>query len=371
MVESVEVPLETKTDGVIALRGRLLVHNDVFFSRWVDEFRQIGYTPVLRQDDEQHDLVMLHVMAGIPRKTTPRVWINVLLFVVTFLSTLFVGSLYGAVELNSFADLFRPENLLRGLPFALTLLGILGAHEFGHYFAASYHRVAVSLPYFIPMPLGFGTLGAVIQMKEPVPDRRKLFDIAVAGPLAGLALAIPLLMMGLASSPVTIPDLSAGAMLEGNSILYYYAKIAVFGKALPNPVTGEDVMMNQVTFAAWIGLLVTAINLLPVGQLDGGHVVYALFAKNARYINIATIVFMTVLAVAGLEPLQQIFPALVSIGYTGWFIWLALLLMLVGPFHPPALDDVSTLGPNRRMLGYFIIILFIMIFVPVPLRPLT
>ena len=160
-------------------------------------------------------------------------------------------------------------------------------------------------------------------------------------------------------------------MLEGNSILYYYAKIAVFGKALPNPVTGEDVMMNQVTFAAWIGLLVTAINLLPVGQLDGGHVVYALFAKKARYINIATIVFMTVLAFAGLEPLQQIFPALVSIGYTGWFIWLALLLILVGPFHPPALDDVSTLGPNRRLLGYFIIILFIMLFVPVPLRPLT
>jgi membrane-associated protease RseP (regulator of RpoE activity) len=370
-IESVEVPVDPRMEGSLILHGRLMVHDGEFFSRWLDDFRQIGYTPVLRSDETQSDLVALHIMAGVPRKTMPRVWLNVLLFVVTFFSTLFVGSLYGGAAVNSLGDLFRPTNLVRGLPFALTLLGILGAHEFGHYFAARYHRVAVSLPYFIPMPLGFGTLGAVIQMKEPVPDRRKLFDIAVSGPLAGLALAIPLLLVGLASSPVTVPEPSPGAMLEGNSILYYYAKIAVFGKALPNPVTGEDVLMNQVTFAAWIGLLVTAINLLPVGQLDGGHAVYAVFGRYARYINIATLVFMTVLAVAGLPPLQQLLPALASFGYTGWFLWLAVLLALVGPFHPPALNDVSELGPNRRLLGYFIIFLFIVLFVPVPLRPLT
>ncbi len=370
-VESVEIPLDAGSEGVLVLRGRMLIHNDEFFSRWVAEFKRLGYTPVLRKDEADPDYVALHVMAGIPHKSVPRVWLNILLFVLTFLSTLFVGSLYGATDVNSVAELFLPRNLIRGLPFALTLLGILGAHEFGHYFAARYHKVAVSLPYFIPMPLGFGTLGAVIQMKEPVPDRRKLFDIAVAGPLAGLVLAVPLLMFGLAGSPVTIPDPSPNAMLEGNSILYYYAKIAVFGKALPNPITGEDVLMNQVTFAAWIGLLVTAINLLPVGQLDGGHAVYALFGRKARYINMATLGVMTVLAIAGLPPLQRLFPELVSVGYTGWFLWLALLMALVGPFHPPALDDVSELGPNRRLIGYFVILLFIMIFVPVPMRPLT
>lgn len=382
-VESIQVPKDVRRDGVLILRGRLSSREDGYFDRWVREFKTLGYTPLLRHDEDyaenvdpapagqSDEHVELRVMAGIPRQTHPRVWVNVLLFVVTFASTLFVGSLYGAEAISSFSDLFRPENLLRGLPFALTLLGILGAHEFGHYFAARYHNVAVSLPYFIPMPFGFGTLGAVIQMKEPVPDRRKLFDIAVAGPLAGLVLAIPLLIVGLAGSPVTVPDPSPGAMLEGNSILYYYAKIAVFGKALPNPVTGEDVLMNQVTFAAWIGLLVTAINLLPVGQLDGGHAVYALFGKHARYVNIATMGLMTVLAIAGLEPLQRLYPQLVSVGYTGWFLWLALLLILIGPFHPPALDDVTRLGPNRRLLGYFIILLFIVTFVPVPLRPLV
>ncbi len=353
------------------LRGSLIIHNDKFFERWLNDFRRLGYTPILRQDEHERELVALRVMEGVPRKTTPRIWLNVLLFVVTFFSTLFVGAMYGATDLTSISQVFLPRNFIRGLPFALTLIGILGAHEFGHYFAARYHRVAVSLPFFIPMPLGFGTLGAVIQMKEPVPDRRKLFDIGVAGPLAGLAIAIPLLLAGLATSPVMVPEATAGAMLEGNSILYYYAKISVFGKALPNPITGEDVLMNQVTFAAWIGLLVTAINLLPVGQLDGGHAVYALFGKYARYINIGTLSIMTLLAIAGLEPLQQLYPPLVSVGYSGWFLWLALLIFLVGPFHPPALDDVSRLGPNRRLLGYFVIALIIVLFVPVPFRPLT
>ena len=370
-VEFVEVPLDTARQGAVVLYGRLLVHNDSFFERWLADFKKIGYTPVLRHEGERQGLVALHIMAGVPRKSMPRVWLNVLLFALTFFSTLFVGSLYGGAAVTSFSDMFRPANLAGGLPFALTLLGILGVHEFGHYFAARYHRVAVSLPYFIPMPLGFGTLGAVIQMKEPVPDRRKLFDIGVAGPLAGLALAIPLLLIGLSGSPITVPEPSSGAMIEGNSILYYYAKIAVFGKALPNPITGEDVLMNQVTFAVWIGLLVTAINLLPVGQLDGGHVVYAVFGKYARYINVATLIFMATLAIAGLEPLQRLAPQLTTIGYTGWFLWLALLIGLVGPFHPPALDDVSELGSNRRLLGYFVIFLFVMLFVPVPLRPLT
>ncbi len=371
-VTSLEAPSDPKRDGVLVLRGRLTQPSDAAFTRWLTAFKEIGFTPILRNDADEEGAVVLRIMAGVPRKTMPRVWLNALLFVVTFVSTLFAGSMYsgGATPINSLWDLLRPANLLHALPFALTLLGILGAHEFGHYFAARYHKVAVSLPYFIPMPLGFGTLGAVIQMKEPVPDRRKLFDIGVAGPLAGLVLAVPLLLIGLATSPVVVPDMTAGVMLEGNSIFYYYAKLAVLGQVLPNPLTGQDVLMNQVTFAAWIGLLVTAINLLPVGQLDGGHTVYALFGRRARYINVATLAFMAVLAVAGIEPLQRLVPALTSIGYSGWFLWLFLLIVLSGPFHPPALNDVSQLDSNRRWIGYLVILIFILIFVPVPFRTL-
>lgn len=381
-IVSIQTPRDPAHDGLVVLRGRLLRPSAAIFSRWLQQFRALGYTPILRHDSERggvqegdqvNENVALHVMPGIAQKAHPKIWINIVLFVATVISTLFVGSLYGDVpsNVNSAWDLFRPANLLAGWPFALTLLGILSAHEFGHYFAARYHRVAVTLPYFIPMPLGFGTLGAFIQLREPVPDRRKLFDIGVAGPLAGLIVALPLLFIGLSTSPVEIIAPSPGAMLEGNSVLYYYAKVAVFGQALPNAITGEDVLMNRVTFAAWIGLLVTALNLLPVGQLDGGHIVYALFGDKARYINVAAMLVMAGFALAGLEPLQRLFPPLVTVGYTGWFFWLALILFLIGPYHPPALDDVSRLDRRRRLVGYLAIILFILIFVPVPMRPLA
>lgn len=370
-VDSIQVPHKPKQDGVVIVRGRLLRPSDQVFSRWQAEFYQRGYTPLLRHaDDGAPGEIKLQIYAGVAPKARPRAWINGLLFVLTLISTLFVGALYGdaAAQVQSAGDLLRPAFLLSGWPFAGTLLGILGAHEFGHYFAARYHKVAVTLPYFIPMPLGFGTLGAFIQLKEPVPDRRKLFDIGVAGPLAGLVLAVPLLFVGLSTSPMLIPPPMPGAILEGNSILYHTAKIMVFGKALPDPVTGEDVLMNQVTFAAWIGLLVTALNLLPVGQLDGGHTVFALFGRRARYINQIAILLMALLAVASLPPIQTMAPWLAAVGFSGWFVWLLLILLVIGPFHPPALDDVTELDGRRRLVGYLVILIFVLTFVPVPWR---
>jgi membrane-associated protease RseP (regulator of RpoE activity) len=298
--------------------------------------------------------------------------VNLVLFILTVISTLFVGSLYGG-DLNGItqvSDLFLPQNIIKGWPFCFTLLGILVAHEFGHYFAARYHKVAVSLPFFIPLPVGFGTLGAFIRLKEPVPDRRKLFDIGVAGPLAGLVIAVPLLFLGLSTSPVDIPPVNANVQLEGNSILYYFAKIAVFGRPLPDLLTREDVFMNQVTFAAWIGLLVTALNLLPVGQLDGGHTVYALFGRYARYANWVTLAVMGLLAIAGIEQIQSFWPFLRNIGFAGWWLWLGLIIFVLGPYHPPALDDVTQLDGRRRLLGYFVILCFILTFVPTPFREL-
>lgn len=370
-IESVQIPKDPMREGALIVRGRLLRPSHEVFAGWVAKLRPLGYTPLLRPDgDDNPASVELRLMAGVPPKARPRVWINIVLFLLTVVSTLFVGSLYGpqAANVREVSDLFRPANLIGGWPFAATLLSILAAHEFGHYFMARYHRVAVTLPYFIPMPLGFGTLGAFIQLKEPILDRRKLFDIGIAGPLAGLVLAIPLLLIGLSTSPVDVPPPGVIIQREGNSLLYFFAKLAIFGKALPNPITGEDVFMNQVTFAAWIGLLVTALNLLPVSQLDGGHTVYALFGRASRYINLATLAIMALLAVAGLEPVQAVFPVLANVGFPGWFVWLGLIGFVLGPFHPPALDDVTQLDANRRRLGYLVILIFIVTFVPVPWR---
>ena len=371
-IESIQTTRDQR-QGAVMVQGRLLKPSHELFPRWLAELNARGFTPMLRpRPDRDAQEVTLQVLGGVAPKKRSNPWINIILFIVTAISTLWVGSLSSGsgIEVNEAIDLFRPENIIRGWPFALTLLGILGAHEFGHYFAARYHKVAVTLPYFIPMPFGFGTLGAFIRLKEPVPDRRKLFDIGVAGPLAGLVLAIPLLFYGLSTSPMTVPVPTEGSWVEGNSVLYYYAKIYTFGKPLPDVLTGEDVIMNQVTTAAWIGLLVTALNLLPVGQLDGGHTVFALFGEKARYINLATLAAMAVFAVSGLEFVQGYLPWLRAVGYTGWFIWLGLIFFLIGPHHPPALDDVSTLNRGRRLVGYLVILIFLLTFIPVPLRPL-
>lgn len=386
-IESIQATRD-QSHGAVVVQGRLRKPSHELFPKWLATLNAKGYTPLLKPREptprEQamglavtKEDVTLQVLAGVAPKQQANPMINLVLFVVTVLSTLWVGALtelsttLGPGQLD-LAQTFLPQNLIKGWPFAVTLLGILTAHEFGHYFAARYHKVAVTLPYFLPMPLGFGTLGAFIRLQEPVPDVRKLFDIGVAGPLAGVILAIPLLFYGLQSTPVdTLPE-GSGYMLEGNSILYYSAKVFTFGRPLPDPVTGEDVQMDKapIAWAAWIGLLVTALNLLPVGQLDGGHTVYALFRRKARYINLTALGLMLLFAISGLPAVQTFVPALEplfrSIGYTGWFVWLGLIFFLIGPYHPPALDDVTELDATRRLVGYLVIAIFIITFVPVP-----
>jgi membrane-associated protease RseP (regulator of RpoE activity) len=281
-VESVEIPRDSEREGVLILRGRLLRPSHDVFGRWLAVLNARGYTPLLRpgHTDNPAD-VIVRVLPGVMRQGPSRAWINGVLFVLTVLSTLFAGAFYSdaVLTLRSEWDLLSPRFLLGGLPFAATLLSILAAHEFGHYFAARYHKVAVTLPYFIPMPLTFGTLGAFIRLKEPVPDRRKLFDIGVAGPLAGLVLAVPLYFYGLITSTIGVLPPGSGGFALGDSLFSYAITLLTFGRVLPDPVTGEDLLANQVFLAAWFGLLVTALNLLPVGQLDGGHTVFAMFGE--------------------------------------------------------------------------------------------
>lgn len=311
-----------------------------------ERFESLGFTPTIRAENGRTVLTALPFVFK-PEKS--RWSINLLLFVATIFSTLLTGASYSATG---------PEiNLWQGWPFSLSILLILGTHELGHYFAARYHKVPVTLPYFIPLPFFslFGTLGAFIQLKAPVKNRRALFDVGAAGPLAGLVFAIPILIYGLATSPVGPigqPPPGGAITLEGNSLLYAFIKFSIFGQLLPTP-TGIDVHLNQVAWAGWVGLLVTGLNLIPVGQLDGGHVAYVLFGRAAKQL------FWPVLFSLG---------ALVLLtGTTMWVLWIFLLYFL-GRMHAEPLDDMTPLDPKRRMLAFATLALFVLVFVPIPLQ---
>ena len=275
--------------------------------------------------------------------------INLLLFIATVLATLATSAFYNAETTE------QAYQIWRGWPFSLSIMLILGAHELGHYFAARYHKVAVTLPYFIPLPIisPIGTMGAVIRMKAPIKNKRALFDIGVAGPLAGLVFALPLLFYGLATSE--LGPISPEGLLEGNSILYYWAKFVVFGQFLPSETA--DVYLNQVAWAGWVGLLVTALNLMPVGQLDGGHIMYSLVGERAKQF------FMPVIAILGTLTLVSFF---IDSTFT-WGIWI-LLLFFFGRAHAEPLDDVTPLDGRRRAIAIFTLVLFFLVFMPVPFQ---
>jgi membrane-associated protease RseP (regulator of RpoE activity) len=245
----------------------------------------------------------------------------------------------------------HPELLYKGIPFSATLLLILGVHECAHYLAARQWGVRATLPYFIPVPptlFMIGTMGAFIKLRSPIPNRNALVDMGVSGPLAGFVVAVLVSMIGLARSEVIrMPEaMEGGALFLGNSLLFSFLSGAVIGH-IPE---GYDVMLSPVAFAGWIGLFVTAINLLPIGQLDGGHVIYALFGSRHRLIGKVTVV--------ALLPL--------GIFWQGWFVWAFLLFMVLGMKHPPPYDMYQPLDPRRRLVGYVAIGVFLVSFTPVP-----
>jgi membrane-associated protease RseP (regulator of RpoE activity) len=350
-------------NGAYEFRGRLVVESDQAFDHIYERFTAAGYTPMLFRRDEQ-EIVIARRGVVKPGASNPRT--NLILLILTILSTLFVGMAYGenpALEsaLNRNPDILsvlfqNPAFLLGGLPYALTLLGILGIHEMGHYVLARVHKAAVTLPYFIPMPFGLGTMGAVILLRSPIKNRRQLFDIGVAGPLAGLAVAIPLLLVGLATSPVEFVGRPVPGQQEGNSILYLGLKLLVHGRILPGG--GYDVILNAIAFPAWFGLFITSLNLLPIGSLDGGHVTYAVFGRQQW--RIARTAWLIMLAGGAFLLLTRI-----ELGLNVWLLW-AMLVQLFGVMHPPPLDDVTPLDPRRRALGIFTMILFVLLIVPIP-----
>ncbi len=367
-----QAPQGAATQGAILFWGDLLMQDseaayDLIAERWHTH----GYTPLLRPYQGK---IALIAQPGVVAHKSSNPWINLALAIVTIISVQFSGA--------SYACQCIPQTLadwLSGLPMMLTMMVILLAHEFGHYFAARYHKIAVTLPYFIPLPLisPVGTLGAFIQLRSPFKTKKQLFDIGVAGPLAGLIFAIPLTILGVASSPVNELTRGENSVLEGNSIFYLAVKYLAHDQLLPNfdqyadlpfwqefllllagaiPAGGgTDILINSVAFAAWFGLFVTAMNLLPVGQLDGGHVIYCLLGEKARWLGIGLIGIMFV---AGI------------LWWPGWLLWALLVFFVIGPGHPPPLNDLVPVGWPRKILAYVMVIIFVILFMPNPLQPL-
>lgn len=358
----------TREDGGYEFRGRLVVDSAEAFDHIYARFTSLGFTPMLFRR-EGREIVLAQRGVARPRALNPRT--NLILFILTIASTVLAGMVMNpspalqaafARGTDVFAAAFQnPAFLLDGLPHALTLLAILGVHEMGHYVLGRIHKAELTLPYFIPLPplggmLTFGTMGAVILMRAPIKNRRQLFDIGVAGPLAGLVIALPLIIIGLANSPVQ-PVPAGPYVQEGNSLLYLALKVLVHGQLLPN--NGLDVSLSAMAFAAWFGLFITSLNLLPIGSLDGGHVTYAVF--GARQWVIARVMWLVMIA-GGI--------ALALFSNQGflnlWLFW-ALLVQIFGMRHPPPLDDITPLDPKRRAIGIFTMILFMLLIVPIPL----
>lgn len=334
---------------IISFGGRLLYDPDSSYDEISRRFLAHGYTPMLRREKGE-DVIL--AMEGIVDGKTGNPLVNLLLFLATILTTLYAGAALSGQDLLaavlSESPFLITRAVLAGAPFALALMGILGVHELGHYVAARWHGVRATLPYFIPMPIGgLGTLGAFIAIKSPMKDRKVLFDIGLAGPIAGFVVALPLMVVGLLLSTELVPSFIGGQTLNslGSSILSDF--IVDFFTDIP---PGQTLAIHPIFFAAWLGFYLTGINLLPVGQLDGGHVTYALLGRLAH--TIAIIAFLSLIAAGFLL-------------HPNWFIW-AFFILFGGLRHPPPLNDLTDIGWPRKVIGLMTVILFILIVIPVP-----
>lgn len=289
---------------------------------------------------------MLSVTEHPYRDVTPppeRRWLPGFLFVATFLTTTFAGAIQQGIN-----PLKQPLGMIQGLPFSITLMGILIVHEMSHYLASRVHKVPSTLPFFIPAPSIIGTFGAVIRMKGAIWDRRALLDIGASGPIGGFLLALPALTFGLTISKVVPGGSGEGGLILGDSLLMALLERLVLGD-LP---MATDVILHPIAFAGWIGMFVTSLNLLPVGQLDGGHIAKALFPD--QFDILARVVHLSLI-------LMGVF------FWEGWLIW-ALLLVFIGVRHPPVLLPHISLDERRRKVGYFALAIFVLTFVPAPFK---
>jgi membrane-associated protease RseP (regulator of RpoE activity) len=307
------------------------------------ELLDLGYLPMLLQERPGYIVYVTHI----PERSFRSININVVLLIATIISTIFAGMLFVA----SYEDIpfWSWETVgLGALYFALPLMVILSVHEMGHYVMARKHRIAASLPFFIPAPTILGTFGAFISLREPIHSKRALIDIGFAGPITGFVVAVFVTILGFkltAWDPHLAGDDASEYMILGVPIIY-----TALAYLVPTP---EGVLIHPTAFAGWVGFLVTAINLLPAGQLDGGHIIRALLADKAKFAGIATVVAMVFISW--------------YTGYWGWIVFVMFILLVL--HHPPPLNDISPLPPNRWYVGAATLILLVVCFVPAPFMP--
>jgi len=379
-------------EWIARYRGYLLTEDTVAaYDQLSDALRPYNLTPLFRKEKDDKQVIFL-VPSPTPPKSSSRLYVNIILFIATVFSVMLMGVDIPPEAVPDGGSVSLPlllRYLFTGWPFALSMLGILFTHEMGHYIACRYYKVPATLPYFLPAPLlsPLGTLGAFIIMRGIPKNKRVLFDVGVAGPLAGLVVAIPVLFIGLYLShlgPIQPPAAGMSGLLEGNSLVYLFSKYLVFGRLLPDPVNmgglspaiywlryfftaqpipfnGMDVQLHPVALAGWAGLLVTALNLIPVGTLDGGHVAYGLFGEKARRIFPVAIALLIALSV-----LPSLLTFSVSSVNFSWLLWVMILFWL-GNVRAQPLDDITPLDPARRALGIFMLILFVLLFTPIPM----
>jgi membrane-associated protease RseP (regulator of RpoE activity) len=296
-----------------------------------------------------------------PLRYRPLLWPAVILFLLTVITTLAVGSEFAmsythsqepfSANQNPFAvmltPLRHPRLLLAGVPFSLTLLTILMAHELGHFFACRFYEIDVSYPYFIPAPTLFGTFGAFLRIRAPITTRRALFDIGIAGPVAGFVLAVPTMAYAIATSKIVPGVQENAAILFGNPPLMRLF-LAIFHPG----VSAASLLLSPIGRAAWVGLFATALNLLPIWQLDGGHIVYSLVSKAHQRISLAIALGLVALGMAC---------------WQGWILWGVLLIVLSLRFrHPPLVDEWEPLDTQRRVWSIGALLIFVLCFTPWP-----
>jgi membrane-associated protease RseP (regulator of RpoE activity) len=368
---------KTQDDYLIEFEGLLNQPSQEAYDFAAGALQPHGLTPYFRISGNKHKVIL---KKSLPLPPIQKNEVNLILFLITFASIIFSGiyTSYTGPATTDFSIIWPHVrvNLGQSIAFAVSLLSILTAHEFGHYFAARIHNTKVTLPFFIPFPISpFGTMGAFIRLLEPPKNKRVLLDIGLAGPIAGLVIAIPVLVYGLTLSTIDIlpsvfPD---HFMFEGNSILYLFLKYLVHGSLLPEPISfqgihpviywvryfftglplpygGTDVLIHPVAWAGWAGLLITSLNLIPAGQLDGGHLIYSLFGDKLKWVR------------------PVILGSLVILGFiwSGWWLW-AFLILFLGQIRAEPLDEITELDPGRKILARIGLIIFFLVFSPVPL----
>jgi membrane-associated protease RseP (regulator of RpoE activity) len=367
-----------KLGFIVRYRGELLLDSEIAYDRLADAFKTYDITPLFRVIDGKQTIFL---KGGVIKPRSTKAWVNLLLFAITVISVLYVGTMYSLMGVyegppNINLQSIRPfllESLIGGLKFTFSLLGILLAHEFGHYFVSRYHKTEVSLPYFIPFPNLLGTMGAVILTKQVPKNKKTILDIGIAGPLAGLIVTIPVLIWGLATSDINnLPTNLENTAFEGNSLLYLALKYFVHGQMLPQPTSygdlspfiywvryfftgrplphgGIDVTMNSVALAGWAGILVTGMNLIPIGQLDGGHLLYGVLGQKTQ--KVVPYILGTLF--------------LLGFAWNGWWFFF-LILFFLNRRHSQLLDEITPLDQNRKILAILGLLVFLIVFIPVP-----